>query len=217
MGSQFINGAKYAVSSVLAAPVAISALSNAAIAVATAAALPAAGSIIVLKSGWTEINELAVRVGTSGSGVFQLEGVNSSNVARFPAGEGIGAYQIASAFVSLSQVRDVQSEGGEQQYFQYQYVEDQGKRQRQKPTYKNASSMTILLDYDPSLAWFDTLVELDRLGEQIVLRETLPNGDVIYHIGTLSFNKVPSRVINENMTVTATFSLANDSVRYDAP
>jgi hypothetical protein len=216
MGSRFINGAKYAVSTSLGAAVAVTALTNADPAVATTATPPADGAVVLLASGWTELNESVVRADSPTANSFALEGFDASDAVRFPAGEGIGAYRTVGGFVTLSQVRDVATEGGDQNYFTYQYVEDQGGRQRQKPTFKSPMTTTITLDYDPNLPWYDTMRELDRTKNVVVLRETLPNGDVIYYVGALSFNGVPSKSINENMTVTATFSLQADPIRYAA-
>jgi hypothetical protein len=216
MSSRFINGAKYAVSTSLGAAVAITALTNAEPAVATTATPPADGAVVLLASGWTELNESVVRADAPGANAFTLEGIDTADIVRFPAGEGIGAYRTVGGFVSLSQVRDVATEGGEQNYFTYQYVEDQGGRQRQKPTFKSPMTTTITLDYDPNLPWYDTLRDLDRLKGVVVLRETLPNGDVIFYVGSIAFNGVPSKTINENMTVVASFSLQAEPIRYAA-
>lgn len=217
MSSRFINGARYAVATTLAAAVAASGVSNANPAVVATASPPAEGDIVVLKSGWPELNDIVVRAGTVIAATsFQAAGVNSTDVVRYPAGEGGGTFIKASDFVSLSQVRDVEMSGGDTEFFEFQYVEDAGGRKRKVPVAKSAMDMTIMLDYDPDLPWFDALVELDRAKEQVVLRETLPNGDLIYYYGYLSFNKVPTKKINENMTNVATFSLASDPTRYDA-
>lgn len=208
MTSRFINGAQYAISTVLGSAVAVTAASNASPAVITPA--PAADSIAVIQSGWPSLNDGVFKVGAAG----QLLGSDTTDTSEYPAGEGVGAYRLASGFVGLSQVRDVDMGGGEQQYYQYQYVEDKSGRQRQAPTFKNAMAMTILLDYDPNLPWYAALQEADRKKETVVLRERLPGGDVIYYYGLLSFNDVPTKKINENMQVAATFSLQSDPIRY---
>lgn len=210
MTSRFINGAKYAVSTVLGAAAAITAVSNASPAVITSATMPAAGDIIILTSGWTDLTGTVVRALAAGG----LEGVDTTDVVTYPAGEGVGAYQKASSFVGLSQVRDVAMDGGDQNYFQFQYVEDKGGRQRQSPTFKSAMTMKIELDYDPALPWYQALITADSKKLPVVLRETLPAGDVIYYVGMLAFNKVPTKGINQNMTVKATFSLQADPQRY---
>lgn len=217
MAARFINGAKYALSQAIAAAVAITAITNADPAVASTTAPPAEGDIVVLASGWPELNETVARAGTVVAATsFQIEGVDTTSTSRFPVGEGIGTFSIASSFVSLSQVRDVVMEGGEQDFFEFQYVEDSSSKKRRVPTSKSPDGMTITLDYDPDLAWYDAMIELDRLKEPVVLRETLPNGDVIYYYGYISFNKVPTKTLNENMTVKATFSMLADPIRYDA-
>lgn len=218
MSSRYINGALYAVSTQLAAAIAVSAISNADPAVASSVTPPANGSVVVLNSGWPNLNDSVARAANQVAGTsFELEGVDTTNLALYPAGEGAGNFRVASSFVGLSQVRDVTMEGGDQNFFQYQYVEDQGGRQRQKPTFKSAMTTNILMDYDPDLPWYLALIELDRQREPVVLRETLPAGDVIYYYGYISFNKVPTKTINENMTVQATFSLLADPIRYPAP
>lgn len=216
MGSIFINGATYAVSTTLGAAVPVTALTNADPAVATAAAPPPDGSIVVVKSGWPELSETVARTASASTDSFELEEIDTSDVVRFPAGEGVGSVRVAGGFSSLSQVRNVEMPGGEQQFFQFQYVEDRSGRQRQKPTFKNAMSMVITLDYDPDLTWYQILIDLDARREPIVLRETLPNGALIYYYAYPSFNKVPTKTINENIVVTATFSLIADPIRYAA-
>ena len=217
MSSRFINGARYAIATAVAAPVAISGISNANPGVASTASPPADGSVVILQSGWPDINEMVFRsAGQVAATSFQLEDYDTTDTDRYPPGEGGGTFMVASSFVSMSQVRDVTTDGGDQQYFEYQYVEDAGGRQRRTPTYKNAMGFNIVLDYDPDLPWYDALVTADRVKEPVVLRETLPNGDVIYYYGYISFNKVPSHTVNENMTVTASFSIQADPMRYAA-
>lgn len=216
MPSIMPNGAKYAVSTALSAATAITGITNANPAVASAAVLPALNAIVSLVSGWSELNGAVARVKSPAAGTFQLEGVDSTDVTRFPATEGAGAYQVASAFVNIGKIRSVEMAGGEQQFYQYQYVDDASGRQLQAPTFKSAQTLTLQVDYDPSLPHFNALVELDRKRQPVVLRESLPNGDVIYYIGWISFTKVPTKVLNEFMANQLTFSLTSEPMRYAA-
>jgi len=218
MPSLMINGARYAVATQLAAAVAMSAVSKAAPPVALTATPPANGDIVLLSSGWTGINEAVARAsGVVAATSFQIEGFDTTDAVRYPAGEGVGGFQIASNFVNLPKIHDIQSAGGEQQFFQRQYVDDPNGKQVQAPTFKSAMSRTYSLDYDPAKPHFNALVELDRKRNVTILRETLPNGDVIYYAGYLSFNKEPTRALNEFMSNVMTFSLTSDSIRYAAP
>lgn len=217
MSSHFVNGTRFAVAPLAALAVAISAISNANPAIASTANPPAEGDIVVVKSNWPGLTDVPVRAGdVVASTSFVLDGYDTTNTGLYPAGEGGGVFFATEAFTSLSQVRDVTTEGGDQNYFEYQYVEDQTNRQRRKPTYKSAMGYNIVMDEDSDLAWFNVLKEMDRLGEPVVLRETTPKGDTIYYVGTVSFNAIPTKTLNENSTVTASFSINSDPIRYKA-
>lgn len=216
MTSMMPNGTKIAVATTIAAAVPITAITNANPGVASAGALPQANDPLLILSGWSELNGSVVRAGAPAAGQFTLLGKDTSDVNRFPAGEGIGAYQVASGFIGVTKVRNVETAGGEQNFYQYQYVDDASGRQMQAPTFKSAMSKTWQIDYDPSLPHFNALVELDRKRSIAILRETLPNGDVFLYAGYLSFNKVPTMVLNEFMANALTFSLTADPIRYPA-
>lgn len=217
MASLMVNGARYAVATQLAAAVALSGITNANPAVASAGTTPNVGDVTLITSGWSELNGAVARVATEVEGVsFTLGGVDTSDIVRYPSGEGGGTYQVASGFVNIPKIRELNLQGGEQNFYTYQYVDDPSGRQMQAPTFKSAQTLTLQVDYDPSLPHFNQLVELDRKRGVAILRETLPNGDVIYYVGWISFNKVPSKVLNEFMANQLTFSLTADPIRYPA-
>lgn len=215
MASRFINGARYAFSTALANAVPITGISNANPGVALTATPPTLGSIIVLTSGWALLTDTVQRVGTVVAGTsFALEATNTTNTTMYPTGQGAGSFRTASNFVEFSQIRDLQTSGGEQNFMQYQYLEDLNSRQRQKPTFKSAMSLTFSMDFDPALPWYNAAIAADEQQIPVVLRETLPAGDVIFYYGYISFNKEPTKTMNENMQVTATFSLLSESKRF---
>lgn len=216
MSSIFINGTRYSFSKTLAAAAAISAISNANPAVASAVAPPEDGSILVLKSAWSNLGETVARSANADTDSFELEGVDTTSTALFPAGGGAGTYQEVDSWVDLDQVRDVVMAGGDQQTFSFQYVEDPTSRQRQKPTFKNAITMTFSLDYDPDKPWYAALIAADRLREPVVVRGVLPNGQMLLYYAYPSFNKVPVGQVNENLQNTAVFYLIADPIRYEA-
>jgi hypothetical protein len=212
-----INGARYAVATQLAAAVAMTAITNAAPPVASTTTPAAQGSILLLASGWPDLNEAVAKVGTVVANTsMQLLGYDATDAVRYPAGEGIGAFQVAGNFINLPKIHDIQSNGGEQNFATRQYVDDPSGKQVQAPTFKSAQSRMFMLDYDPTQPHFAALQELDRKRMVTVLRETLPNGDVIYYAGRVSFNKEPTRAMNEFMSNEFTFSMNTDSVRYAA-
>ncbi|MBT2333624.1 phage tail protein [Variovorax paradoxus] len=208
MSSYFPNKTILSISSGFDAAKTVSAITNANPGVATSAAHGYAnGDILLASSGWTDLNDRPVRAANIATNTFDLEGFDTTSTTRFPAGAGIGTVKEVTSFVAFSQVTDVQTAGGEQQYFQWVYLEDG--LQRQKPTFKNARSMTVLLDYDNALAWYATLLAHDLSGDTQILRAALPNGKVFYWSVVVGFDGEPNFNINTNMQVTAQLALVN--------
>ena len=87
---------------------AISGISNAKPAKATTLTLPQNGDIVLLKSNWTELNDLGAYAEDAAGGTFSLAGVDTTNTGLYPPGEGAGSYQVAGSFISLSQIRGVE-------------------------------------------------------------------------------------------------------------
>ena len=101
MASRFINGARYAIATAVAAPVAISGVSNANPAVALTSTPPANGSVVILKSGWPDANDSIVRSANQVAATsFEWEGYDTTDTARYPAGEGGGTFEVATSSIS---------------------------------------------------------------------------------------------------------------------
>lgn len=212
----FVNGTKFAFSTKLALAVAISTITNGKPPVASTATPPADGDIVLLQSNWTELNEVAAYVDNADADSFELAGLDTTDVTRYPVGESAGSYQKATDFVTLSQVRSVEQSGGDSNNFTFGYVDDSSPRQRSKPTDQNPLVLTFTMDYDPALPWMSALEELSRKRQLVVMRERSPSGDVFIYTGYVSFNKSPSRTRNENQTVTATMTVNSEMLRYPA-
>jgi hypothetical protein len=208
MSSLFPNKTVFSISTSYEAAKNISALTNADPAVATSAAHGYTdGDILLIGSGWPAINDAPARVDNAATGAFALEGFDTTDTLRFPTGAGTGTARKVLNWASLSQVLDPSTAGGEQQYYQWVYLDDG--IQRQRPTFKNARTMTIPMDYDNTLPWYDALVQADLDGETRILRAALPNGKLFYWSVVVAFDGEPTFNANQNMQVTASFSMAN--------
>jgi hypothetical protein len=213
MSASFPNGTIFALATSLAAAVSVSAITNANPGVATATAHGYSNGGILLLNMPSKLDQRVVRVSGQTTNTFNLEGIDTTSTTQYPSGFGVGTAQLATSFTSLSQVTDSQTSGGEQQFYQWTYLEDG--RQRQRPTFKNARALTLTMDYDPTLAWHAALLAADLAGTVYVLRATLPSGAVLYYSVYVGFDGEPSFVINENQKTTATFALASPfSTRY---
>lgn len=217
MSQNFINGAKYAFSTTLTAAAIIAAISKANPAIATAAVgvtAPAVDDIVLLQSNWTELNEQATYVEDVTGQEFTLAKIDTTDDRLFPDGESAGSFQIAGGFTSLSQIREIAQSGGDTNTFNWGYIDDSSPRQRSKPTDQNPLILTFTMDYDPDLPWATELEKLSKSRQLVVMRESLVTGDVLLYTGYLTYQKSPSRVRNENMTVTAVMSINSEILRF---
>lgn len=215
MGFRLPNGATLQIASAYGAAIPVTALSNANPAVATAAAHGLAdGDIISVTSGWTRLNDRAARVDNSLSGSFELEKINTLNVQPYPAGSGAGSVREVTAFVEISQITDVGTSGGDQQFTTFGFLADDD--DRQLPTSKNPISMSFTVADDPDLPYVAVVEEADEDKQPRVLRLNLPGGSVILYSAYVSITATPTLSRNNVMSRTITISLAGRSTRYSA-
>ncbi len=208
MSSRFPNGTVFALSGVGGVAKTITAITNANPGVASSTSHGFTdGDILVLTLASTRLDQRVARVDNAATNAFDIEGINTTSTTLYPSGFGVGSASEYGSFVSLSQTTNTQTQGGEQQYFQWVYLED-GK-QRQRKTFKNAKSLIWTGDADEDLSWFAALQAADDDGILRVLRATMPTGRVVYWPVEVSFDGEPSFTANTNQQVTAQFSFMN--------
>ncbi|WP_052172314.1 phage tail protein, partial [Xanthomonas maliensis] len=206
------NGALIFIASGYAAASNITAASNASPSVATAANTLAAGDFVEVTSGWSRLTSKIVRVASPTSSQFAMEGIDATNTAIYPAGSGGGTFRKVSAWTQIAQILSSASDGGEQQFLTYQFLESDS--EKRMPTVKSASGLTFGIADDPSLAGYQVLSAAndDRIPRAV--RILLPSGSVLLYNAYVSLNKTPSLTVNQIMAVQATLSLLAEPVRY---
>jgi len=183
----------------------VTSISNAKPAVATAAAHGLVkGDIVVLTSGWLKLSGRGFRVGEVTVGTFELEGVDTTNTASYPVGVSAGTVKKAEEWVAISQITEVASSGGEQQFYQYGYLEED--EDRQIPTTKSPSTLTLTVADDPSQLYVTVDEEADELKEERLQRLNLVNGDIILYNSIASITNTPT--LNRNQIMVRTITLA---------
>lgn len=191
----------------------ISAITNANPGVATSTAHGFTdGDYIEVTSGWSKLTERVVRVDGSVTNSFDLEGIDTTSTSLFPAAGGAGTAREITSFTQLAQITNSTSEGGEQQFLTYQFLEsDQEKR---IPTTKSAAGITFTVADDPTLPGYiiAKAANDDRLPRAILV--TLSNGAKLLYNAYVSLSVIPSLTVNELMTVEVTLSLLGEPVRY---
>lgn len=209
------NGAKLALAVTYGAAIAVTAASNAAPAVLSAAAHGLAnGDYVEVTSSWSKLNNRVYRVAASLTGTFQLEGTDTTDLKAFPAGgANISVRKIATK-EQITQVLTSTSSGGDMGFTEVGFLEENDSFQL--PTQAAAQSIALSIADDPSLAGYKAIKAAADARAIRAMICTLPSGSEIIYNAYVSLNETPTLTKNEVMAVTATFSLRAPPVRYSA-
>lgn len=214
-GIQMPNGATFEIAAAYGPAIPFTALTNASPAVATAAAHGLAeGDIIAVDSGWTRLDGRGVRVGAIASGTFALGNVNTTSTQQYPAGSGIGSVREVTSFTEISQITELNSTGGDQQFLTFGFLADDD--DRQMPTTKNPITLTITVADDPEKPYVDVCEDADQDKQARLLRLNLPGGSSIVYNGYVSITSTPAISRNNLMTRVITVALTGRPTRYAA-
>lgn len=207
-------GTAFAIASAYGSAKTMSAISNAAAAVATLAASHGVvvGDIVEVTSGWDRLNGRLARVSAVATNDVTLEGINTSSTTDYPAGTGTGSVRVISAWTSISQITaDFSVSGGGQQYADVTTLAD--KTQKRIPTVRDPIDITLPLFDDPSLAWYATVQSVSDSSTVAGLRIVFPNGSRLLANGYWSLRKTPT-VQDSTLRGEIAISMAADPTRY---
>ena len=209
------TGATLSVAKTYAAVIAISALSNASNAVATTAAAHniSVGDYVEVSSGWGLLDKRVVRAGTgTTASTLVLDGVDTTDLSKYPAGTGIGSVRKITAWTTLSQVKGVSASGGSQNFANVTSISDVV--ERQVPTTRSAVTMTVDCFDDPSLAWYGDVSAADNARTPYGLLMAFPNGSKLVANAYWSLMRVPTMASNEALMTQISLSYAAEPMRY---
>lgn len=192
-------------------------VSNATPAVVTATGHTLQNNDIILIEGfgWTKLNNRTFRIKNVDANTFELEGVDTTDTTRYPVGAGVGSAKGVKTWVQIPQVLTVEYTGGEQQFYTFQFLEDDD--ERQLPTNKSASSMTINVADDPDQPFVEILEAYDESREIQVFRLNLINGDSILYPAVPSITATPTLTVNQIMERVITLAMQGRISRYNKP
>lgn len=209
------NGVVLALATAYASSQVVSAVSSASEAVATATSHTLAnGDLVEFTSGWSKANGRIFRVKGVATNTFTFEGLDTSSANLFPAGSGAGSVRKITGWTQISQVLESTSQGGEQQFANYSFLENDF--QSQIPTETSAQSISVSIADDPALPGYQALRAANGTKVAVGLRATLPSGSMILYNAYVGFDETPSMTKGQVMACKASFSLVNRPVRYTA-
>jgi hypothetical protein len=208
------NGAVIHIASGYAASKTMSVLSNASSAVATLEASHGVGvgEYVEITSGWSRLNNKILKATAVATNDVTFGGVDTSSTTIYPAASGTGSVREISGWTQLSQILTSQSEGGQQNFENYQFLESD--REVSIPTSKSAGRLTLTVADDPTLAGFILAVVANDDRLQRAVRVTLPSGAVILYNAYISVNKTPSLNVNQVMSCEVSLSFLAEPQRY---
>lgn len=214
MSVQLPNGSTVAIASAYGTEFTVSAITNANPGVATLSAAHgvATGDFFEITSGWSRLTNKIVKAGTVATNDVPLLSIDTSLTSIYPASGGAGTGREITTWTQIAQVLTSQSQGGEQQFLTYQFLESDA--EKRIPTTKSAGGWNITIADDATQAGYLELVKAndDRLPR--ALKVTLPSGGVLVYNAYVSINKTPTLTVNEIMACEVTFSFLSEPVRY---
>lgn len=207
------NGVTIALGTTVGSDITVSAVTNANPAVATSTSHGLTdGDIVIFESGWAKANQRVFKVDQQDANSFELEGLNSTSTTDYPAGTGTGTVNEITAWTQITQILDVTTSGGEMQFTNYSFLEQD--YETSIPTQSSPMVMTMTIADDPALAGYVALKAAAEARTPYAMRIAYPSGAYAYYYGYVSFNETPTFTKNQIQAVTATFNLLSRPVRY---
>lgn len=208
------TGVAVAIAKTYGNAVTMSVITNAAEAVATLAAghNVVAGDFLEINSGWGLLDKRVVRVKTVSTNDVTLEGINTADTTKYPAGSGTGTIRRITAWTALSQIKGISASGGDLSFADVTAIDDVVAKQI--PTIRSAVSMNLDVYDDPTLGWYADVEKASDARAPYGLRMSFPNGSKLVANAYWSLQKVPAVNINEAMTSQVSLSFAAEPNRY---
>lgn len=170
------------------------------------------GDYVVSTSGWTRTTDRVFRVANVTANTFELEGHNTTDTDAYPAGSGTGSVKEVTTWTQISQVLNITSQGGEQQYATYQPLE--GDREVRIPTIKSGGGLDMEVGDDPTLAGFVAAMAANDDREARAVRITAANSSKSLFYSYIAADKVPQMNVNQVMTARISLSHLGEATRY---
>lgn len=213
MAVKLPDGSTVFIASSYSASKAVTAVTNAINPVATAVAHGLAnGDFIEVTSGWGGVNGRVFKVENITADTFKIMGVDTVDLVKFPAGAGIGSMRKIASKTQVQQVLEFSTSGGEQQFTNFSFMEEDF--ERQLPTITSAQSLTIAIADDPSLPGYQAVKAASDARTPTALFLNLRDSSVIAYNTIVSLNETPTTTKGNVMQVTSAFSLQGRPVRY---
>jgi hypothetical protein len=193
MAITLATGTQVAIASTYGSASTMSAITNAAEAVATLAGGHGVvvGDFLEVTSGWDRLNGRIVRVKTVSTNDITFENINTTSTSRYPTGTGTGSIRRITAWTTLSQITaNISVSGGDQQFADITTLTDTV--QKQIPTVRSPVQVTLPMFYDPGLPWWATVQSAAESATTVAMRMIFPDSKRLVSNAYWSLRQVPT-------------------------
>lgn len=213
MAITIATGTQIAIASTYGASVSMTALSNAAEAVAVLAGghSVVVGDFLEVTSGWDLLTGKIVRVSAVATNDITFEDIDTSG-AGYPATTGTGSIRRITAWTNITQVQGIDTSGGDINFADITTISD--RTQKQVPTTRSPQQITLTVFDDPALSWYAPATVASDSVVATGLRIIFPGNSRLVANGYYSLQKTPTVAINAPLTASLGFSAVADPVRY---
>lgn len=173
----------------------------------------ASGDIVEVESSWSKISGRLYRVKTATATAITLEGCNTSNVAQFPEGPGVGSIRKVTTWLQVSKKLNLEASGGEAKTVNYTYVEVGD----EQTIFDGFSATNYMVDLDADSvgsAAYNALKGLTDSNTVTALRLVAASGAQVLLSCTVAMNENPTFSTGAVMTNKVQFFGRGRTVRY---
>lgn len=191
------DGSLLSIASTYGTSVAMSAITNATEAVATLGAghSVVVGDFLQINSAWPDLDGKILRAKTVVTNDITLEGFNTVDVAKFPPGGGVGTVLRISAWTNIGQILSIGKEGGGQNYYDYQFMNEL--QSRRIPTTKEPLVLAFKMADDIALAQQGILRAAENSGIPMAVRLIFRNGSRTVANGYWTMSYLPDLALGQ--------------------
>lgn len=209
------TGTAYAIATIYANAIGVTAASNAAETVLTTAANTfAAGDYLEYVGGWSRMTNRVFRAKAATGTSVTLEGMDTTEVNLYPVGAGGGTLRKITTWVPIQQVLTAEPSGGDPKYVSVSLLDNEN--DINIPDGYNAQSLAMTIADDPLLPHHNALKKIADSRKIAAIKAELPNGSKIVYSGYISFDESPSMAKGNVMAVKAGCAMQGRPVRYAA-
>lgn len=206
-----VNGLVVSIGSTFGATKTMSAITNAASAVLTLEAshgFTVGDTLEIVTSGWPRIQGRVGRVTAVNTNDVTIN-INTQNTTDYPTGTGAGTVREVTAVTNVGQILNdsFQSSGGEVEYQEFQYLDQDDKIK--EPTGRSAASIAFTIHDDIAAAGQILLESLSASQVVTPFKFTARDGSIWYGAGRFSMAVAPTFTGNQNVSRGVSIALAS--------